>query len=202
VFGEENGNPIPLALSRNITKRLSSDPTESTDPSEPAFDAQLSIPITPVTLGDSSTDIRRLLVLMLTGEEGTHSRVQLRIITTNPPSQVVVFDMPPPSLPADSAQGSQDHQEDDQASFYYVEEETGNPVIIFRKSDLDDTSITLSLQEAGDPWLPASFFIFGIEERVATSPVTIVPLVHIPVWDQTGHGTLEDPIPVPLPLSP
>jgi hypothetical protein len=67
-------------------------------------------------------------------------------------------------------------------SFYYVEQETGNPILPFKQSDLGENLIVVSIQEAGYSWLPASFSVFGIGTRDATSPVTIVPLVHIPVW--------------------
>src|SRR4051794_27198619 len=123
VFGEENGSPIPLALARKITKTL------STDQDRGGGDARLSIPIPPVVLGNSTTPIFGLLVLMLTDTDGTDSRVQLRITTAD--SIKVLFDMPPPAVPPKSAQGHQFHQEANQASFYYVEAETGQPVISF-----------------------------------------------------------------------
>jgi hypothetical protein len=191
VFGEENGSPIPLALARKITKILS---TEQSDGEED--DSRLSIPIPPVILGNSTTSIFGLLVLMLTDADGTDSRVQLRIATTD--SLKVVFEMPPPALPPESAQGNQFHQDANQASFYYVEEETGQQVIPFTKSELGGSSINLSLQEANDSWLPKSFFIFGIDTREeAAGLVRIIPLVHIPEWNQ---GPLEGPTTVTLPL--
>jgi hypothetical protein len=196
VFGEENGSPIPLALARKITKILS---TEQSDGEED--DSRLSIPIPPVILGNSTTPIFGLLVLMLTDAGGTDSRVQLHITTTNPSSLVVDFDMLPPSLPDDSAQGNQFHQKANQASFYYVEEETGNAFISsFTKSALDGSSIQLSLEEADDSWLPASFFLFGIDTREeAAGLVRIVPLVHKPVWDQGPLGGTQGPTTVTLP---
>lgn len=192
VFGEDNGTPIPLALARKITKILSTDPADK-DPDGGA--ARLSIPIRPVVRGNATTPIFGLLVLMLTGAKGTDSPVRLRIVTPSNEDKVL-FVMPPSSLDDNSAQGKQFHQEANEASFYYVDPETGHLVVPFTKSELNASSITLSLQEADD-WLPASFFVFGIDAREATLPVTIVPLVHIPVWNA---GVLEGPTPVPVPL--
>jgi hypothetical protein len=193
VFGEENGSPIPLALARKITKFLSTDQSDGD-----GSGARLSIPIPPVILGNSTTPIFGLLVLMETDADGTDSRVQLRITITNPPSLAVVFDMPPPALPPESAQGNQFHQEANQASFYYVERETDHEVIPFTKGALDGSSIKLSLQEANDSWLPKSFFIFGIGTREEEGGlVHIVPLVHIPEWNQ---GPLVGPTTVTLPV--
>jgi hypothetical protein len=192
VFGEEaDGSPRPLALARKINKILSTEPADM-----PVDDARLSIPIPLVTQGNPTTPIFGLLVLMLTDADGTDSRVQLRIST--PDSLKVVFEMPPPALPPNSAQGHQFHQEANEASFYYVEEETGQQVISFTKSELDGSSINLSLQEANDSWLPKSFFIFGIDTREeAGGIVRIVPLVYIPEWNQ---GPLVGPTTVTLPL--
>jgi hypothetical protein len=193
VFGEENGTPTPLALARKINKTLSTVRKNSLD-----GEARLSIPIPPVILGNDMTPIHGLLVLMLTGANGTDSPVELRIRTSSS-GFVVVFDMPAPITDPLSAQGKQKHQESNEASFYYVEEETGSQVIPFTKSDLNQSgsSITLRLLEADD-WLPASFFVFGIDTREeAAGLVRIVPLVHIPVWDQ---GPLKSSIPMALPV--
>jgi hypothetical protein len=189
VFGEENGSPIPLALARKITKVL------STDPDDGGGDARLSIPIPPLILGNDTTTIYGLLVLMLTSAEGTHSQVQLSIGTSA--GFKVVFDMPPPpAVPPKSAQGNQLHQAANEAAFYYVEEETGNAVFPFTKSELG-LSINLTLQ-GNDKWLPKSFFIFGIDTKEEEAGlIRIVPLVHMPEWNL---GTLAGPTPVQLPL--
>lgn len=193
VFGEENGSPIPLALARTINKTLSANQSDAKND-----DARLSIPIPPVILGDSKTDIFGLIVLMLTGADGTDSPVELRIKPAPPQAGFFVgFIMPTPSPDPNSAQGKQFHQKKDQASFYYVGEETGSEVSPFKKSGLDGSSITLRLQGA-DSWLPARFFIFGIGTRDPNEvPVTLVPLVHIPDWTL---GKLEGAVEVTLPL--
>jgi hypothetical protein len=177
VFGEDNGRPVPLALARTITKTLSTAHAKT----------PISIPIPPVLVGHSTTDIVGLIVLMLTGagpKDGTTGSVELRITKapTTPNAELIVdFDIPTSAKSSpdpNSAQGKQFHLWRKEASFYYVG--GGDVVKPFKKTDLDVTkSITLHLQ--GDDWLPASFFIFGIG-REPEVPVTLVPLVHIPDW--------------------
>jgi hypothetical protein len=85
----------------------------------------------------------------------------------------------------------QDDLEAGQANFYSA------PVIVpFTKGSLDDTSITLRLRGRGpyvaqtglfDGWLPASFFLFGLDDA-AGRPESIVPLVHLPEWP---HGIMQ-----------
>jgi len=191
VFGEDNGSPIPLALATNIARVLSTDKSDDQDDN-----ARLSIPIPLVNPGNPTTVINQLLVLMLTSGDGTNSPVQLRL--KGPGGILVDFDMPPPS-----PQDKQDHQDANQANFYYVDvEEDGTP---FQKNTVSiPDAIQLRLQ-GSDSWLPERFFLFGLaknREDPNGPPVAIVPLVHIPDWSATPLGPLVSGTPISLPLTP
>jgi hypothetical protein len=199
VFGASGDAPVPLALARRITKKLSTQ--QKDDPNDP-FGARISIPIPPVTVGHHEADIVGLIVLMLTGADGlkTGDSVELRIKKQGPPGQaptdsLVDFDMPASAVASsapDSAQGEQFHQKRNEASFYYV---GGHDFLqpSFKKTDLDPGaqagSITLQVQGDGS-WQPASFFIFGIGREPEVHGA-LIPLAHIPDWGQSGMGTLK-----------
>jgi hypothetical protein len=96
VFREDNGRPVPLALARTITKTLSTAHAKT----------PISIPIPPVLVGHSTTDIVGLIVLMLTGagpKDGTTGSVELRITKPPPPptlnsSWILTYPRPPSPL--------------------------------------------------------------------------------------------------------
>jgi hypothetical protein len=177
VFGEENNNPTPLALAKDIAKALSTDQREG----------QLSIPIPKIGLGNSTSSINELLVLMLTSSDGTDSPIQLSLKNAN--NIFVLFTMPP--FPPEGEK--QDHQDANQANFYYVPVTT-----VVKKDDLNAPDSIQLILGGSDAWLPASFFLFGLVNRDGV-PVSIIPLVHLPDWNL---GPLTPGAPMSLPKTP
>jgi hypothetical protein len=174
VFGEENASPIPMALAKDISEHLRT--------GEPIGDP-ISIPIPPIRKGGPAETITRLLVLMLTSEDGgtTNPGAEVRLLI-KAPTIVALFEMPPP-LPEGAKQL---HQKDGQANFYYTK-----VLEDFTKNDIpQNNSIELSLTgQASESWLPKSFFLFGIVDR-GDVPQALVPLVYIPDWADTQFGPL------------
>lgn len=172
VWGEQltNGAIIPLAIETGLTIVLSTDASEG----------NLSFPLRLVGLGNQDMPINRLLMLMTTAsteDSETDSPVTLQIISGG--SLVVDFD-----LQEDTSQRNQDRG---QANLYFVP--VNSP---FTKRSLNQGNISLRIR-GGDAWLPASFFLFGLD-RATERPQALVPLVHIRTWNlgklstDTGEG--------------
>ncbi|SOD41847.1 hypothetical protein [Nitrosovibrio sp. Nv4] len=192
IWGEQkDGLIVPLALDTELQGRIGIGGQLvgvrlSTDASE----GKLSFAPSRVQSGNADTVIRRLLVVMTTADAddaGTDDDIQIRIATRDG-SQVVNHIFP---------DTSQDDLERAQANLYYV------PVNIpFRKIDLNDDAIRLSIL-GRDAWLPARFFLFGLsEDEGGQPPEFVVPLVHLPTWPlstlsadpEEGQGTVILPL--------
>ena len=170
--GATSADIIPLAIETEITTKLSTSASEGQD--------RMSIRL--IGKGDSDMSINRLLVIPLTrhirsrsgssgppirgfGDRGTDSPFEIQI-SNNENESVVFFEI---------RDTSQTDLNDGHANFYFV------PVTqSFTKKSLGEDAITISIKGL-DPWLPESFFIFGLDTRRGR-PENIVPLVHLTYW--------------------
>ncbi len=138
----------------------------------------LSFPIPPVAPGGPAMPIQRLVMMMTTSNKanaGTNSKVNLQVTSAN----ALLVDFNIPHTP-------QDDQQRGQANFYFIP--VGDP---FMKNQLDpENSITLSIN-GDDTWLPASFYLFGLDtaDGMANSAV---PLVFIDAWAFNNSLSTDD----------
>lgn len=168
VWGVEGTKVIPLAAETEISVVLS---TELSDPGP----GHISLPLRPVVVGTAETKIRRILVMLRTGDSkysGTPNDVTLRVVTTAG-ATVIDFDFP---------DTRQDERSRHNAGFFIVQATTS-----FSRNELDDNSVQLSI--AGeDMWRPAQFFVFGVSSQNGR-PEVVVPLVHEETWTQQPLST-------------
>lgn len=96
------------------------------------------------------------------------------------------------------------------AKLYWLERPFGGPKFPpFSKGTLKADSIQLSI-EGPYAWLPASFFLFGLDELIKPQefrigrPTVLVPLVHLVNWNLStmSAGPSEGLQTVTLPLAP
>jgi hypothetical protein len=182
VWGEIPDNGIvPLALETEIQAQLSTDPNEG----------NASLPLRLIPAGNLGTIIRRLLVLMTTADvvdAGTDDKINLTITR---PGGIQVVDFTFPDTP-------QPDQETSQANLYLV------PVsALLTKDGFSGTEPVRLATDGDDAWLPASFFIFGLDTAQGR-PNAVVPLVHVPRWNlgRLSQDTAEGQPSVTLPFLP
>jgi hypothetical protein len=182
VWGEIPDNGIiPLAMETEIQNQLSTDPNEG----------NAGLPLRLVGRGGLGTVINRLLVLMTTADDvdaGTDDKINLTITR---PGGIRVVDVTFPDTP-------QPDQETSQANIYVV------PVDVpFTKDGFSDTQPVRLSTDGNNAWLPASFFIFGLDTAQGR-PNLVVPLVHLRQWNlgSLSQDTTEGQPSITLPFLP
>lgn len=182
VFGEGVGSvgqsACAIAIETNVNTQLSTDPGEG--PS--------GMPLRLVQQGDVNQPIRRLFIAM-------------RSLNANKPQPSGAVAVPPRSETSGSLQvqivsqgrlvvlfeirnTDQFDMKNAQANFYTM------PVIApFSRSQLDGDSITFRVIGMDD-YTPLSLFVFGAD-RASGRPTSMVPLVGIGDWSQSGLGNIE-----------
>jgi hypothetical protein len=184
VWGREQrdaGEVVPLGLVIDLRPSITfsgtlAGVTLSTDSDE----GQISFGVPRMTPGGAAMLIRGLIVAMVTAnadDAGTDDLIHIRITTAD--GRVVVE-----RSITDTAQKD---QEEGQANMYFVP--VGTP---FSRAELSDRSIELSIR-GDDAWLPGSFFLFGLGEKLpaAFSPL-VEPLVHLGTWSLGWLSTDSD----------
>jgi len=151
--GEEDGIVYPIGAEVDMNTKLSTDANEGS----------LSFPVRRVAVGSDDMEISRLVIFVKTydiGNAGTDSTINLQMSSSG--SIIVNFDFP---------DTPQQDQERGQANLYFAP--IGTP---FRKRDLDDRSIVLSIKGT-DLWTPERLMIFGLDQP-SGRPTAMVALVH------------------------
>lgn len=158
----QNTGIFPLLIETGITQTLSTDQNEGVP----------DIPLRLVEKGGNGMRIRRLLILLTTnGTAGFPFWDSLEIQIVSNDRLVALFEI-------DNVM----RRSPGEANFYTM------PVIFpFTKSGLNNDSITLRIKGYSREWLPASFFLFGLD-NASGRPESIVPLVHLPRWP---FGTMK-----------
>ena len=182
VFGEGadtiKQGATALAIEMNVNTQLSTDSSEG--PS--------GMPLRLVPQGDASQTIRRLFIVMrsegsnepepdgavaVPPRYGTSGSLQVQIVSQG--RLVVLFEI---------RNTDQFDMKTAQANFYTM------PVIVpFSRSQLDAESITFRVIGM-DNYTPLSLFIFGAD-RASGRPTSMVPLVGIGDWNESGLPTIE-----------
>jgi hypothetical protein len=178
VFGRAQRTLVPVAIETDLDTTLSTDANEG----------HLTMPLRLVTPGNSTTVIRRLLLLVGTSgtdDAGTDSDIELEITAGS-----VALTRRIPSTP-------QDDQEEWRSNWYFFDV----PTPFTRGDVLSGGGITLRIL-GDDAWLPESVLLFGLDTP-AGRPTTIVPIVSIVNWDLgwLSTDTSEGKPSVPLPVS-
>jgi hypothetical protein len=163
----QNTAIVPLVIETNITQTLSTNPGEGVS----------SIPLRLVAKGGSGIRINRLLILLTTvGTQDSDGAIAGPPSDTNNVLEVHIVNNDRLVVLSEITDTVQDDLEFGAANFYTM------PVIFpFTKSSLNNQSITLRIKGGMDNWLPASFFMFGLDDAEGR-PESIVPLVHLPEW--------------------
>lgn len=158
---------VPLVIETNITQTLSTDTGEGVP----------SIPLRLVAKGGSDMRIHRLLILLTTfGTQDSDGAIAGPPSDTDNVLEVQIVNKDRLVVLSEIRDTFQDDLEFGAANFYTM------PVIFpFTKSSLNNQSITLRIKGGMDNWLPASFFMFGLDDAEGR-PESIVPLVHLPEW--------------------
>jgi hypothetical protein len=140
-------------------------------------DGRLTMPLRLVSPGDSTTTIRRVLLLVETQSEdvidaGTDSPIQLEIVAGGIlVMKHKIVDTPQPDLEAETT------------NWYFLDAE-----IPFSKGDvLSNGGIRLSIL-GDDAWLPKRVFVFGLDTRTGR-PSQVVTLVSEADWIQGWLST-------------
>ena len=182
VFGEGadtiKQGATALAIETNVNTQLSTDSSEG--PS--------GMPLRLVQQGDANQAIRRLFIVMrslgandpepddavaVPPRSGTAGSLQVQIVSQG--RLVVLFEI---------RNTDQFDMKNAQANFYTM------PVIVpFSRSQLDSDSITFRVIGM-DNYTPLSLFMFGAD-RASSRPTSMVPLVGIGDWTQSGLPTIE-----------
>ena len=162
---------VPIAMETDLTQWLSSDANEGA----------LTLPLRLVGLGDSSTLIHRLLLLVRTADRddaGTDSPVRLQVIDSN--GQLRMSEL----ITNTQTDTPQDDLERGVSNWYYLPVQTP-----FREGDLGLTGMELEIL-GRDAWLPDSLYVFGLDTPVGR-PTKLVPLSSNRIW----HGGVlsQDP---------
>jgi hypothetical protein len=179
---ETGGPTVALAMETDLTLWLSTDPSDGGG-------SHLTMPLRLVGPGDSTTLIRRVLMLVwtqdLTPGAGTDSPIQLEIIADgNLVLRQEIGDTPQPDL------------EGNRNNWYFL-----NANVPFIRGDvLSNGRITLSIL-GKDAWLPGQLFLFGLDTATGR-PNEVVNLVSMVVWNlgwlskELGEGTPSQDLPV------
>ena len=150
---------LPIAMEVDIEDWLSSDYEEGV----------LTIPIRLVGLGDISTRIRRVLILLRTAngdDDGTNDRTTLEITIGNTP--VLRQELP---------LTGQDDLEPKSHNWYFL-----GAIDPFNKRDLMAGGMIKLISGGKDAWLPMQVFIYGLDTAEGR-PNLMVPLVSMTQWD-------------------
>lgn len=185
VFGQTQPGFVPghtaaLAMETDLVHWLSTDSSEG----------HLTMPIRLVSPGDSSTVIRRVLLLVDTiwedgSDTGTDSPIELQIVAGgNLVLKETIPDTPQPDL------------EPATTNWYFVD-----AAVPFARGDVvANGGIRLSIL-GDDAWRPMRLFLFGLD-TASGRPNTVVTLVSVPVWDlgwlstdpQEGSAAVDLPV--------
>ena len=176
LFAHENRQgTVPIAMETDLTQWLSSDANEGA----------LTQPLRLVGLGDSSTLIHRLLLLVRTADRddaGTDSPVRLQIIGSN--GQLRISEL----ITNTQTDTPQDDLERGVSNWYYLPVQTP-----FTEREIDSAGSVgrIELEILGrDAWLPESLYLFGLD-TLSGRPTKLVPLVSRPNW-QLGHLSQDE----------
>jgi len=173
------GRTAALAMETDLTHWLSTDSSEG----------HLTMPIRLVGPGDSTTQIRRVLLLVETiwqydSDTGADSPVELQIASgANIVLKQQIPDTPQPDLEAA------------EANWYFLD-----AAVPFTRGDLANGGIRLSIL-GDDAWKPMLLYLFGLDTATGR-PNAVVNLVSIPVWDlgwlstdpQEGVSSVDLPV--------
>jgi len=200
VFGEGfnttgSSETLALAIETDIATTL------STDSSEGAPDVPLHL----VGHGNGNQVIRRLFILVRSigsnrAPSGGGASAVPRRMVTDAPLEVQIVSQGRLAVLFQIRDTPQEDLEFGEANFY-----TMPAIVPFTRAQLDADSITLRVMGMDD-YEPLSLFIFG-SDQAAGRPTSLVPLVSISNWQQTGLGVIDyDPTngtgSVTLPLAP
>ena len=160
IFGHSPRLFYPVAMETDIDTTLSADPGEG----------HLTMPLRLVATGDSTTVIRRLLLLVDTrstnDDAGTDSPVQLQITAAG--NNVFTQQLPGTA---------QDDLENWRANWYFLDGQAP-----FTRGDvIGNGGITLSILDT-DAWQPSNFVLFGLDTPNGR-PNKMVSLVAIIDWN-------------------
>jgi hypothetical protein len=160
------GRTVALAMETDLTHWLSTDPSEG----------HLTMPIRLVSSGDSTTLIRRVLLLVRTiwstEDAGTDSPIQLEITAgANLVLKQEIGDTPQPDL------------EEATMNWYVLD-----AAVPFTRGDvLSNGGIRLEIL-GDDAWRPMLLYVFGLD-TAGGRPNAVVNLVSVPVWGQGWLST-------------
>ena len=176
LFAHENRQgTVPIAMETDLTQWLSSDANEGA----------LTLPLRLVGLGDSSTLIHRLLLLVRTADRddaGTDSPVRLQVIDSN--GQLRMSEL----ITNTQTDTPQDDLERGVSNWYYLPVQTP-----FTEREIDSAGSVgrIELEILGrDAWLPESLYLFGLD-TLSGRPTKLVPLVSTANW-QLGHLSQDE----------
>jgi hypothetical protein len=177
VFGHsllefQSGVAVPLVMETGLTNFLSTDPSEG----------PLTIPLRRVDPGNSSTIIRRVLLLVHTqwsggglfpgGDTGTDSAIQLEVFAGE---NLVLREEIDDTSQSDLERGTSNwYVMDTLVPFTRGEVQAGGRIVL---SILGD-----------DAWKPMSLFVFGLDTATGR-PNQVVSLVSRPVWGPRWMST-------------
>jgi hypothetical protein len=179
----QSGVAVPLAMETGLTERLSTDPSEG----------PLTVPLRRVGAGSSSTEIRRVLLLVHTQwatrstDTGTDSAIQLEIFL----GENLI-------LREEIADTSQSDLEKASSNWYVMDA----PIPFTRAEIQARGRIVLSIL-GDDAWKPQVLFVFGLD-TASGRPDEVVSLVSRPVWGPRwmSSDTSEGDPSVDLPITP
>jgi hypothetical protein len=167
------GRTIALAMETDLSHWLSIDPSEG----------HLTMPLRLVGPGDSTTQIRRVLLLVDTawsalgpsgtgGNTGTDSDIELEIIAGgNLVLKQQIHDTSQPDL------------ERGTTNWYLLD-----PAAPFTRGEvLSNGGIRLSIL-GSDAWRPQELFVFGLDTATGR-PNNVVSLVSLPIWSEGWMST-------------
>jgi hypothetical protein len=160
---------IAVAMETDLTHWLSTDSAEG----------HLTMPVRLVGAGDSTTPIRRVLLLVHTvfdsifgGGQGTDSAIEIEIIAAGDPV-----------LKQEIADTSQPDLEGGTSNWYMLD-----AAAAFTRGDvLSNGRIRLSIL-GDDAWRPMFLFAFGLDTATGR-PNEVVNLVSLPVWAEGWMST-------------
>jgi len=186
VFGQTQpgfvpGSTLALAMETDLVHWLSTDSSEG----------HLTMPVRLVSPGDSSTVIRRVLLLVDTiwlddSDTGTDSPIELQVVAGgNIVLTQTIGDTPQPDL--------------EPATTNWYELDASVP---FTRGDVvANGGIRLRIL-GDDAWRPMRLFVFGLD-TASGRPNAVVTLVSVPVWSQGWLSTdpSEGSASIDLPLT-
>lgn len=174
IWGTAQGRQpvIPLAMgldlhTQGVMRYPGQDPGAAQQPiglSTHWQEGDISFPVHPVYLGNSSVAINRLLLVVRTAaraDAGTRDEVKFQIQS---PNGAMDFDVPDTH--------PQGHLERGQTNFFLFPTPSS-----FTKGSLGPNAIRLFI-EGDDKWLPEALYLFGLDIPDGL-PTYVVPLVHL-----------------------